>query len=76
MDIRFNEIFDQPCEDNEEELIKEINYKTKEIPWVNKYRPKKLSGIIHQKEVVLMLKNTLKTNQSSSFTILWTSWNW
>lgn len=61
MNIKFNEIFDQPCDDNETETLKEINHKTKEIPWVNKYRPKKLSGIIHQKEVVLMLENTLKT---------------
>jgi replication factor C subunit 2/4 len=61
MDIRFDEIFDLPCKkDNKVEIIKEKR-RIKEIPWVNKYRPKKLSGIIHQKEVILMLKNTLKT---------------
>ena len=60
MNIRFDEIFDLPNKKSitiNNEKIK----KSETIPWVNKYRPKKLNGIIHQKEVVLMLKNTLET---------------
>lgn len=51
----------------------EYNYKKKEnilkkfsngaIPWVEKYRPKKLDNIIEQKEVIKVLKNTLETGE-------------
>lgn len=33
----------------------------KEIPWVEKYRPKKLDDIIQQEETVRILKNAIKT---------------
>lgn len=31
------------------------------VPWIEKYRPKKLSQIIHQNEIVKMLENVLET---------------
>jgi len=34
-----------------------------EIPWIEKYRPKKLDDIIEQDEIVKVLKNTLKTGE-------------
>jgi replication factor C subunit 2/4 len=34
-----------------------------EIPWVEKYRPRKLDDIIEQDEIVKVLKNTLKTGE-------------
>ena len=43
--------------------INEINDKKDEIPWVEKYRPKKLDDIIQQIEIVKVLKNTLKTGE-------------
>lgn len=35
----------------------------KDLPWVDKYRPKNLDEIIHQDEVIKVMKNTLKTGQ-------------
>src|SRR5690606_8041527 len=32
-----------------------------QVPWIEKYRPKKLSQVIHQNEVVRMLENVLET---------------
>lgn len=37
--------------------------KSNELPWVEKYRPKKLDDIIQQDEIVKILKDTLKTGQ-------------
>lgn len=55
--IKFNELLNV----NEKE-IKIIENKNKEnIPWVDKYRPKKLSDIIYQKDIVNMLKDVIKT---------------
>jgi len=33
----------------------------KNIPWIDKYRPNKLEGIVYQEEVIKMLKRTLET---------------
>lgn len=33
------------------------------IPWIDKYRPKKLDDILHQEEIIKVLKNTLETGQ-------------
>lgn len=40
-------------------------YATKrdKLPWVDKYRPKNINQIVHQDEVVKVLKDTLKTGQ-------------
>lgn len=45
------------------ELINKINKQRKEIPWVDKYRPKKIKNIIHQTEVVKMLNKVLETGE-------------
>ena len=60
--IRFDKMFDTPyMEQNKKKMsIKKIKIK-KTLPWVDKYRPKKISEIIHQDEVIRMLKKTLKT---------------
>ena len=54
--IKFNEIFDQP--ESKGRFNKQIK-KKKVLPWVDKYRPNKLNEIIHQDEIVKMLKETL-----------------
>jgi replication factor C subunit 2/4 len=33
----------------------------KQVPWVVKYRPKKLDDIVHQNEIIDILKNSMKT---------------
>lgn len=35
----------------------------KNIPWIEKYRPKKISEIVSQNETISILKNTLKTGE-------------
>lgn len=59
--IRFNELLDireidkaQPEEITEDIIVKKT-------PWVDKYRPGKLSDIVYQDEVVKILKTTLET---------------
>jgi replication factor C subunit 2/4 len=42
-------------------MINPINNNKKPVPWVDKYRPAKLSDVVHQDEVIAMLNNTLKT---------------
>lgn len=39
----------------------------KNIPWVDKYRPKHISSIVHQEEVKKVLLNTLKTGNLPNF---------
>ena len=36
---------------------------TKNIPWVERYRPKSLDQVSHQEEVVATLQNAVKTGQ-------------
>jgi replication factor C subunit 2/4 len=46
----------------EENLIKnKFSSDGGDMPWVEKYRPKKLENIIEQKEVIKVLQNTLET---------------
>lgn len=35
----------------------------KHLPWVDKYRPKKLKDVVEQKEIVELLKNTIKMSK-------------
>lgn len=37
--------------------------KSDDLPWVEKYRPKKLDDIVQQEEIIKVLKNTIKTGQ-------------
>ena len=37
---------------------------TQNIPWVEKYRPKKIDKILDQNEIIMTLKDCIKTNQS------------
>jgi len=39
----------------------------KNIPWVDKYRPRHISSIVHQEEVKKVLYNTLKTGNLPNF---------
>jgi len=53
-------MFDLPCKIKKSNFIQKSK-KKKTLPWVDKYRPKKIDDIIHQDEIIKMLKETLKT---------------
>ena len=55
--IKFNELFD------EKKNCKDVNNTKQEYfkPWVDKYRPAKLSDVVHQDDVIKMLTNVLET---------------
>jgi len=59
--IQFNELSDT-------NKYKQINQKIQKpiknkIPWVDKYRPKKLDDIIHQNEIIKILKKVIETGK-------------
>jgi len=41
----------------------DTNYNKDKIPWIEKYRPKKISEIVSQNESISILNNTLKTGE-------------
>ncbi|CAH6421333.1 Replication factor C [uncultured virus] len=57
--MKFNELLDIEC--TNEETCENIYESKVNIPWVDKYRPTKLAEIVHQEEIVKMLKKTLET---------------
>jgi replication factor C subunit 2/4 len=59
--IRFNELLDIRDIDITQLDNNEIVTTEKKIPWVDKYRPSKLSDVVYQDEVVKILKTTLET---------------
>jgi len=44
-----------------EELV--VKHGVTEIPWIEKYRPKKLDEIVDQQEIIKILKNAIKTGE-------------
>jgi len=40
-----------------------MNSNKDKIPWIEKYRPKKISEIVSQNESISILNNTLKTGE-------------
>jgi replication factor C subunit 2/4 len=58
---------DDDMDDNYKEGITEVKETTKlfngEIPWVEKYRPKKLNDIIEHDEIIKILKKTVETGE-------------
>ena len=67
LETNLNDLENNDLEDNdlEDENIVKMRYinNNNEIPWVEKYRPKKLDDIIQQYEIVKVLKNTLETGE-------------
>jgi replication factor C subunit 2/4 len=59
--FKFTQLFDI---DEEQEQVVEVEQKKdyrKQLPWVDKYRPKTIDGIVQQYDVIKVLKDTLKT---------------
>ena len=58
--IKFNELFD--CKEINNKGKNDDNLKEKnKIPWVDKYRPKKINDVVSQDDVIKMLRNILET---------------
>lgn len=56
---KFNELLEIDDGENTIADIRQTKKETDVIPWIDKYRPKKLDDIIFQDEIVRMLKKTL-----------------
>jgi len=58
--ISLNELFE--VEKTKSKKVVKHYYKNikRKIPWIDKYRPQNLNEIVHQDEVIKMLKNTLE----------------
>jgi len=53
--------FNDLLENNTHEPVQTANKITYNIPWVDKYRPKKLSQVVYQDDVIRMLNKVLET---------------
>lgn len=60
-DITLNQIFGIKGSSKIQQPIISTNVKKETIPWIDKYRPKKINGIVYQDEVINLLRDTLKT---------------
>ncbi len=60
--IKFNELFEVPADKTLPQEIQSAPQNTEnKIPWIDKYRPRKLQDVVHQDEVIKMLEKTLET---------------
>lgn len=59
--MKFSELFGLDSSDNKSIKKSTVKSYKKITPWVDKYRPKKLDDVIHQDEIIKMLKETVKT---------------
>lgn len=60
--IKFNELFETSANEyTPYKIDNSIPKVENSIPWIDKYRPKNLSDIVHQDEVIKMLEKTLET---------------
>jgi replication factor C subunit 2/4 len=57
----FIEIFDEDVVNVKRPNLDDKINKSEYLPWIEKYRPKKLDDIIQQDEVIKVLRNTLET---------------
>jgi Holliday junction resolvasome RuvABC ATP-dependent DNA helicase subunit len=57
--IKFNELLE--CDKDIKNSIKRKKKKKNAVPWVDKYRPTKLSEVVYQDDVIKMLKRVLET---------------
>lgn len=59
--IKFNELLEQNKSNNKKTVIQTKKNIDFNVPWVDKYRPKKLSDVVYQHDIVNMLNEVLKT---------------